>query len=217
MNFMKQRGGPQAIEILTEGRREPTILMFYPLRKEVYIADRSVEKQSYQWVVRGPFAIERQDYRELQGLGIGFAGEPLFFIQGRSQRFGAQPIVDNDRALLPIVPTPRPTPTRKPQRSKPIVYSTPTPTPFAPMNSDQKAIQAAQGFAERAENGDLVHTVVKDGEKLEAIALWYTGSKAKVTDLEKRNSISKDAPLALGSRIVVPLAIVRQFKIMTTP
>ena len=211
MNFLKQRGGPTAIEILTEGRLEPTIILFYPLQKEVYAADLSREAQSYQWLMRGPFMMERQDYRDLNGIGLAFAAEPLFLVRGQKTRFGAKPIITNERALLPVIPTPLPTPTKRPTR-KVIKAPEPTPTPFKAMNSDQQALSLSQGFAERAENGDLIHVVTSDKEKIEDIVKWYTGSPANTSAITLKNSITAGTMLTNGTRITIPFTLVKQFK-----
>jgi hypothetical protein len=211
MNFLKQRGGPTAIEILTEGRLEPTIILFYPLQKEVYAADLSREAQSYQWLIRGPFMMERQDYRDLNGMGVAFAAEPLFLVRGQKIRFGGKPVVTNERELLPVVPTPLPTPIRKPTR-KVIRAPEPTQTPFKAMNSDQQALSLSQGFAERAENGDLIHVVNGDNEKLEELVKWYTGSQSNASTIAAKNSLSTGAILTKGTRITIPFTLVKQFK-----
>jgi hypothetical protein len=217
MNFLKQRGGPTAIEILTEGRLEPTMILFYPLQKEVYAADLTRDNQSYQWLLRGPFMMERKDYRDLNGMGVAFAAEPIFLIRGQKTRFGAKPITSNERALLPVVPTPRPTPIKKPTRK--VIHSAPepTPTPFKAMNSDQQALSISQGFAERAENGDLVHLVNGDNEKLDDVVKWYTGSPANASAVAAKNALTPGSALVKGTRIIIPFALVKQFKTFAAP
>lgn len=212
MNFLKKRGGPSAIEILTEGRSRPTMVLFYPLKKEVFAADLDSTEKTYQWVVRGPFMMERQDYRDLNGMGVSFAAEPLFMISGQQTRFGAQPIETQQRALLPVVPTPQPTPVRK----KPAVIHRPAiavATPFKPMNSDQQAISLSEGFAERAENGDVIHTV-QGAQTIDEISRWYTGAPGNSAMIMEKSGIPAGTPIIPGMRLRVPFASVKQFRLL---
>lgn len=70
------------------------------------------------------------------------------------------------------------------------------------------------GFAERASNGDLIHTVRGGNETLRSISKWDTGSEENVTELVKVNSLGASDPLATGTRITIPLNLVRNFKTM---
>ncbi len=213
-SFLEKRGGPTAIEVLTESRSHPTMILFYPLKKEVYAADLDSTENSYQWILRGPFMMERQDYRELNGMGVSFAAEPVFLMSGQVVRFGAKPVETSSRALLPVVPTPRPTPVRK--KSSGAIINRPAveiATPFKPLNSDQQAIAISQGFAERADNGDLIHTVRSEKETVEELAAWYTGAPANASMIRLRNNLLSTTPLTPGMRIQIPFASVKQFKV----
>jgi hypothetical protein len=212
MNFLKKRGGPTAIEVLTESRPMPTLILFYPLKKEVYVSDLHQNEISYQWVVRGPYMMERRDFQDLNGMGVSFAAEPVFLISGQQTRFGQKPIEPDHRALLPVIPTPRPTAIKKRPAKSDVIVAASTPTPFRPLNSDQQAIAASQGFAERAENGDLIHVVNGENESLEEIAKWYTGSGGNQASIAQLNGITSGSPLTKGMRIRVPYTSVKQFK-----
>ena len=122
--------------------------------------------------------------------------------------------------MTPVVPTPAPTPKPKPKKKTPpkIITSTgdvgiPTPVPeWKPLNSDQQALQMAQGFAERAANGDVIHTVTGESESLEALAEWYTGAPGNAKALAEANGIADGEKLAAGKRIQIPLKMIKQFK-----
>lgn len=214
INFLKKRGGPSAIEVLTESRLKPSLLLFYPLKQEVYVADLDNNEVNYQWIVRGPYMMERHDYRDLNGMGISFAAEPVFMIEGQQTRFGIKPIETAARALLPVVPTPRPT--AKPRKSSYGNHAAviAIPTPFRPLNSDQQAIALSEGFAERSENGDLIHQVINDGESLEKISRWYTGTPGNQNSIAQANAITAGTPLTIGTRVRIPFSLVKQFKSM---
>lgn len=236
-NFLKSRGGPTAIELKVEGGEAPQLVLFYPKTKEVYAAERHLRKVPGQkqpvadWIVRGPYAIERKDYAELMRMDAILQAEPVFYLWGKPVRFGKPgdaPLLANrtttppDKQVTPVLP-PTPPPTPKPT-PKPTKRSTPAPTEdpdaalirdFKPLNSDQQAFQIAKGYAERADNGDVIHTVKGANETLSQIASWYTGTPGTVDELVSINGLaSKDAPLIPGARIRVPLRILRKVKVM---
>lgn len=84
-NF-KSRGAPVAVEIIQPSIGATRLLMYYPNQREVYSAD-FIEPTKREWIVRGPFEIERQDYRTLLRLDASMAGEPVFEIYGKPFRF----------------------------------------------------------------------------------------------------------------------------------
>ena len=215
-NFLAARGGPTAIELTEEGGHPPHLLMFYPRDKEVFAAELTdLEAQNglrfREWVIRGPYSIDRKDYRQLARLEGSFAGEPVFMISGREHRFRFQPPDADEQiktVLVPVLPTPKPTP--KPKKPKVIVQKgeeKPKAEDFKPLNADQQAIRMAQGYVERAENGDAIHTVTSVNETLKEIAKWYTGNELNLIAIAATNQISQpDAPLIPGARIRIPIA-----------
>lgn len=223
-NFLKGRGGPTAIEIIEPRFGAARVLMFYPRDREIYAADIDEKEYSRQWIIRGPYAIGRKDYRRLASLDSAMNGEPLFFIRGKLERFRQQvepaPV---EKVLEPVIPTPVPTATPKPKAKKKsgpktvITKHGEAPTEFKPLNSDQQAIQMSLGFAERTASGNVVHTVTSNSETLKTIAQWYTGSSENASELARANSLGASDPLALGTRITIPLTLVKNFKRMSAP
>jgi hypothetical protein len=221
-NFLKGKGGPAAIEI-TEAQfsSAPHLILFYPRDKEVYAADlRRSSPTDREWIIRGPYAIERGDYRELAGLESSLVGEPLFIIDGRPFRFRFQsPRTQEVKpTVVPEYPTPVPTPKPKPPKKKtaPVITAHEqniADMQFKPLNSDQQALNMAKGFAERASNGDVVHTA-KGGESLAAVSKWYTGSDTHAADIALSNGLQAALPLAPGVRVKVPLKLLKQLKSM---
>lgn len=221
-SFLQGKGAPTAIQIEDERFAPPRVLMYYPSEKEVYAADLMHRKKEWQWIVRGPYGIERQDFRELLRMDASLHGEPVFIINGRQQRFrqGHQIIPTKPKnPVLAVVPevVPTPVPHKKPHTKTPV--KTPeivVSHDFKPLNSDQQAIAMSQGWAERADNGDVIHTVKGQGETFTAIANWYTGSAAHVSEIAVQNNlVANDQPLAQGMRIRIPLKLVKQFKAMS--
>lgn len=222
-NFLKSKGGPTAIEIIEPQFGSARILMFYPREREVYAADIKEGEFTRQWIIRGPYGIDRKDYRKLGSLESSLNGEPVFFVRGKLERFRFQPEPDAHPhdILQPVIPTPVPakaTPKKKVQKKgkEAVVISKKgnQPTEFRPLNSDQQAIQMSLGFAERASNGDVIHTVKSDTETFAAIAQWYTGAADNADALAKANALGPKDPLAIGTRISIPSALARNFKIM---
>lgn len=219
-NFLKGKGGPTAIEIVEPQFGPARVLMFYPRDRETYAADIVEKDFMRQWIIRGPYAIQRKDYRRLASLDAAMNGEPVFFIRGKLERFRFEPPPTSTQILEPIIPTPKPTPKPKAKpkakKSASVITAKPTESPaiFRPLNTDQQAIQMSLGFAERAPSGDVVHTVQTQDETLKTIAQWYTGSAENAAELAKVNSLGPSDPLALGTRITVPLALVKNFKRM---
>lgn len=228
-SFLKQRGGPQAIRVTQAPLEAPRVELFYPEKKEYYVAELVAGENFRQWVVRGPFGIRRADFKELSALGDEYRGEPLFQIYRRPYRFGtATPAtVATPGALIPRIPLPPPpTPTPRPRPKTKTLAVKPTPVPppqltapkspqdFTPLNSDQQAILMSQGFAERAENGDVIHTVRSTKESLTAIASWYTGTTDNAEAIAKANAIDVGSALNSGMRVRVPLELLTQLRTM---
>jgi hypothetical protein len=225
-NFLESKGGPAAMELLDETFKAPRLLLYYPKTEEVYSAGLEDQTGIYEWMVRGPYAIKRTDFRKLPRN----ADDPLFVIHGKFKRFK----VDREAALATptpyptLIPTPKPTARPTPRR---IITAVPKGTAeiitapkntvaepsikdFRPLNSDQQAIQMSKGFAERADNGDVIHTVKTDGEKIEAISKWYTGGDAGAKEISSANDIPEGKELVKGQRIKIPLKILKNLKAM---
>ncbi len=228
-NFLKTRGGPMAIEISDSYTSFPHMVMFYPRSRQVYAAERVSRKVPGQiapvreWMVRGPYAIERKDYRELAELDSSMVGEPVFMLRGREVRFTQERPVSPtpEKVLIPVLPPmPQPTPTPVKKRLPPKapiikVQGEPAITEgeWKPLNSDQQALLMAQGFAERAENGDLWHVVKGDSETLELIAKWYAEPSA-VDEIARVNGLVAGQALLAGTKVRVPLKLLKKLKVM---
>ncbi len=221
--FLKGRGGPAAMELIEDGDETPTLYMYYPKDREVYAAELVLiknpdESQYREWLVRGPFGIERKDFRELSRLETSFISEPPFVIKGREIRFRNEVQRDvTTSVLIPAVPTPVPTPkkiVKKPTTTSGEVITqkgtnTPTMEHLKPINSDQQAILQARGFAERGENGDLIHTVKDPNETIATLAEWYTGSNSHSEAIMKASGISAGSKLSVGTKIKIPASLVK--------
>jgi hypothetical protein len=219
-NFLETRGAPQAIELPNRGPHKSRILLYYPSARELYVAARRSEREKpVQWIVTGPFRIDWRDSRELKRIDEHTRGQyPVFMIRGRRHIFNKPVQIERPHVLVPDLPEP---PARKPTK-----VAAPKPTapkseeeklaegPFKPLNTDQQALMMSKGFAERAENGDVIHTVKKEGETLESIARWYAGGEAHAAELATLNNLKSGEPVPVGQRVRVPLRHVKQFKAM---
>jgi hypothetical protein len=220
LNFLRGRGAPSAIEVIQESFKPTRVVMFYPADREVYAADVVVGEKSHQWIIKGPFGIERRDYRSLAALEGAMQGAPVLLVDGKPVRFRKPgPPVPPGPILKPRVPTPTPIPTKTPVKRPPLKAPTKAPAAvdpkaFKPLNSDQQAILMSQGFAERAENGDVIHTIGGDNETISAIAAWYTGSAANAKAVAELNTVNAADALPRGKRIRVPLGLLKELKAM---
>ena len=224
-NFFKGNGAPTAIELIEPAFESTRLLMYYPAKREVYAADLQKRQGRREWIIRGPFAIEREDFQTLVRLEASLNGDPVFLLWGSPYRFSRG---DPDRApkvLRPEVPyqvpTPKPSPKRKPivhkgdakrpPEAQPTVIVVP---PSQTLSSDQQALLMAKGMAERAPNGDLLHVVKGEHEKLTDIAAWYTGQAASAEEIAQVNGIQADAGLQKGSKIRIPAGLVKEPRAM---
>jgi hypothetical protein len=217
-NFLKGRGAPTAIEVIQDSFNPTRVLMFYPSDREVYAADIVEQKDTHQWIIKGPYGIERRDYRSLAALDGSLHGDPVLIDGGRPVRF-RRPGTPAPEVLKPRVPTPTPTPvpTKKPVKRPSIKTPTeqlPDPKAFKPLNTDQQALAMSQGFAERADNGDIIHTVGGDTETITTITAWYTGSTTQAKPIADLNGTNPTDPLPRGKRIRIPIAHLKNLKAM---
>ena len=226
-NFLKSKGAPVAIEIEEPQFGAARLLMYYPRERETYAADMMQytsqhDPDAIQWVVRGPFAIERQDFHSLQRLDTAMVGEPVFNYQGKQFRFRFEtPPV----SLQPTIPerqkpsaTPKPRPktktAEKAEQGEVITKKGSEPTEFVPLNSDQQALAISQGLAERTATGDLVHAVKHDGESLAEISKWYTGSDSNAAAIAGSSSLPAGEALKAGARVIVPRNLIKEVRVM---
>jgi hypothetical protein len=224
-HFLQSHGAPAAIEIIQERGYDTKLLLFYPKQKSVFVALPDQKELNRQWIVRGPYQVTRLDYRQLQRIQKALKGEPLFHIYGRDYRFQTYN-KQEPREIVKLVlpPAPKTTSKKKVKSSKktgsskqkaPTITAKKEPEPkeFKPLNVDQQALLMSRGFAERAENGDIIHTVKHENESLELISRWYTSSKKNTQKLQDLNGLP-NTPLAVGTRITIPADLVRKTKAM---
>jgi hypothetical protein len=204
------------------------MFMYYPNEREYYVAELEERDKYREWITRGPYRIERRLLREFSALRDGTNREPVFVIDGRLMRFKQEESAPPRIVAPPIViPTATPTPKPKPRRPTPVPVApdsgtpgpgiTPKPTSDDPLegkrvNSDLLAIIGSQGFADRDLNGDLIHAVYEDGEKLSRIAKWYTGSDGNEKVIAESSGIVPDQPLIKGQQIRVPKNLLKRFR-----
>lgn len=228
--FLRGRGAPRALELLSNDFEPLKAFFYYPREREYYVAELEQRDKYYEWITRGPYRIERRLLREFSALREGTDREPVFVIEGRMMRFkeieSAPPRIVAPPIPMPTVtPTPRPRPARP--KATPIPQGTPAPgivvkpTSDDPLegkliNSDLLAIIVSQGFADRELNGDLVHSVIEDGEPIARIAKWYTGTEANAKVLAEASGIPVDKPLIKGQKILVPRPLLKRFRPMTS-
>jgi hypothetical protein len=223
-NFLKKRGGPTAMELIDESFGKPRMLLYYPRNKEVYAVDLEKRNNVIEWFPRGPFGIERNDFKSLVGTTTSMLGEPVFILRGKESRFRFSKAPSETKVITPHVPviTPNPTPApiiKKIGNKKTTTETSPgTEAPsinnFKPLNTDQQALMMAKGYAERADNGDVIHTVKGTKETISNIVKWYTGGIKDLEKIKQMNSVTSDEPISQGTRVRIPLASLKNLKAM---
>lgn len=221
--FLHSRGAPGAIEIIEERFKSPQMRLFYPRQFQVYLADLATTKNTHEWIIRGPFNIEREDFRKLQSIEKTNYEAAPFIVDGEIERF----IKATPTPLPTVVPTPQPTikppPAKKkiktPLKTVPSEKAEIAPTqgitliPSGPgLNSDQQAIRVSKGLTELTPEGDILHKVVNSSETLEVIAKWYTGDPAQAKTIAEFNAIPAGSELPKGAKLKIPKAIVKNEK-----
>lgn len=224
--FIESRGAPDAIEVISKRFEDSKVLLYYAIDREVYSMVADDEKDSRQWIVRGPFQMNWKDIRELSRLNRDKSDQPLLMVWGRPMKAGSVPKQPVARVIRPVIPPPPPP---KPKVSKPKVVSTPVPSPspsreeelltldpakFKALSFDQQAIFMSKGYAQRASNGDILHTVKATGETLDQIARWYTKDPKNADMIAAVNQIETTGTLQIGTVIRVPIALAKDNKAM---
>ena len=152
-NFVKDRGAPQAIEITGEDSESMQAHFFYAPSKEEYIAKPAPRRAGsndnrYEWIIIGPFSVDREHYRELEQYSNSGGAFEIF---GRREFFGNKPVNVRDDTMLPVfIPTPKPTKAPVHHKKKAAgAAAAPGATPAAiisgPPNFDQQALAEAKG------------------------------------------------------------------------
>lgn len=149
-NFLRTRGSPRAIEIIGNSERSAELHLFYPAKQEVYRAtpQRDPLTKAKEWIIRGPYAIDRSLHRSVATLGSETSG--VFEVFGRREVIGGAAQAAQVRVIEPaFVPTPTPAPTpRRRATKKPAMTDEATGPAVAiqgtPMNFDQQAILEAR-------------------------------------------------------------------------
>lgn len=223
-SFFKGRGAPTAIELTEMGVSGTRMIMYYPKDFEVYAADLQSSPDRREWIVRGPYQIERADYRQLAGIQTSLVGEPLFILFGKEHRFRFHGTGESPKVKVPPVKEPPPATPKPKAKAKPapIIKAHRTTAPLIPtvsapatgtLSSDQQALLAAKQPAKRAPNGDLIHVVGTAPENLEAIVRWYTLSADALNEIKAKNALSSDE-VPPGKEIVIPIALVKETRAM---
>lgn len=85
---------------------------------------------------------------------------------------------------------------------------------YHPINSDKMAIAVSKGYANRDEQGNVIHTVKSYTETLQAISYWYTGNEINAVEIEKFNNLTDASNLRIGQKIIIPFSMLKNVKQM---
>ena len=146
-NFVQRRGSPQAIELSGSSESSAELQLFYSDKGEVYKATPQINQRAKtkEWIVRGPYAIERTYWRQIASLPNEGG---VFEIYGRKEIFGGKANTIEARIITPaFIPTPQPKPRKVKKKSTPIVKNQESVIRLPsgpPANLDQEALLEAQ-------------------------------------------------------------------------
>lgn len=218
-NFMRDKGAPQGIELKGSSDDDVEAHFYYSSTPEEYVAKPAPRQKSRikdtrrEWIIIGPFAVERENYNTVQQLEKTSGG--AFEIFGKREFLGTGPARGSGEELKPVF-IPTPVPTKRPVPRRPAIQSSSPSTEVAkgPLNSDQQALREAKDLAPRDSQGDVVHTVTSKTETLQSIAQWYTSQGGNAKDIAAKNALPLDAKLNPGSKIIVPKSLVTNPKQM---
>jgi hypothetical protein len=110
-SFLKSRGAPQGIEILGTSEKSAELRLYFSDKREMYKATPQFDPQnkSKEWIIKGPYGLDREAYRALQQLHSEHGA--VFEIFGKREVLGGVARAAEVRVIAPaFVPTPRPTP-----------------------------------------------------------------------------------------------------------
>lgn len=197
-NFLKERGSPQAIEVVGKSEETAEIQLFYSAKQEVYTASPQFDPQlkTKEWIVRGPYGIDRLAYRQVSNLPADNGG--VFEIFGRREVLGGEVKTAQTRVIAPaFVPTPKPVVRRA---KKPVASKTAdTPSWTNPTNFDQQAIAESRGLIPKGSSPPTKGpAVVIGGTKVESPSQASSSSAATITEKKELPS-TPDKPTSIGS------------------
>ena len=219
-NFMRDKGAPQGIELKGSSEEDVEAHFYYTSTPEEYVAKPAPRQKSRikesrrEWIIIGPFAVERDNYRSVEQLEKTSGG--AFELFGKREFLGTGPARGSNETLKPVF-IPTPVPTKRPVKRKAAgSHDTTTPEQSSklPLNSDQEALKEAKDLAPRDGQGDVVHTVTSKTETLQSIAQWYTSQGTNAKEIASKNALPLDAKLNPGAKVIVPKSLVTNPKRM---
>lgn len=211
-NFLVKRGSPTAIKVSDKiGAPSELTLLFLPER-QTYIASRfRATEKTFDWIIRGPYAMSRKEFLSLSGLIDPNSHEAHFVVDGEDLALNLrQPIKTNLPAVKPEVPPPLENKPKEEVKAKVVPLLTDEertllpPHKFITWNTDQRAVYLSKGYSDRGENGDVRHIVAANDETVKKLAEWYTGSEKNGSQIAQINSLRSDQILTVGSVVVIP-------------
>jgi hypothetical protein len=150
--FMKEKGAPQAIELAGASEDTSSLKLYYSAKQEMYTASPQTDPtlRSREWIIRGPYAIDRTEYRQVSQLSGGAGG--IFEIFGRTEVLGGPAQPAESRIITPVFIEPQRPLHRKPHRkagsknttSGQPAQAAPTPVSSTTPNFDQQALAEAR-------------------------------------------------------------------------
>jgi hypothetical protein len=237
--YFQHKGAPRAIQVKTARASLDKIIFYYPDDYGMYVATRRggliQEPTHADWMVAGPYRINRGDYRQIKNFTQPREKSPIFLVHGNVTRYRQGDITYNTAVVEPEIPLlPEPEPEEPPkkvvkeatpeeeslekkesEKGKQNFFVNLDDPKFIPQNMDQQALLLSSGYAPRTSSGDIVHEVEGSAQMLENISDWYTGTTRNVAQIQEVSDLlPEQQEVRKGMRIRIPLNLITRTKKM---
>jgi len=218
--FIDHRGAPAAIEV-HKGIWGPVDLFFYyPENRESF----KLEEADDIWIIRGPFTLEHEKFREVAKLTRGLGGKPklahsYYSPEKEFQNPGQQAALPSPDPFIEKLDA-----FEEPSKTTTTAFQSPSAESnrylWEPRRTEKDSIEniiatTDSSAAEMTPKGDLVHYVTYPGETLSMIARWYTKDRANAGRLARINRLSNPNHLKIGDVIIIPSYLLRNKNLLT--
>ncbi len=202
--FIKHRGAPAALEVEKKSFNPLILHFYYPENQEYF----DLEQIEDGWMIRGPFHIPHDKYKEVSLATRGIRGNPKLVLPKQSDT----PWRDNVNYLEPQDVASQVHGGKLHAKLKEDQSSyTETERLNAPIEPrfEHEAATTLKHPAELTPRGDVVHYVTLPGETLSMISRWYTQDRSNAGRIARINKLNNPDDLKIGDMIIVPSYLVK--------
>jgi hypothetical protein len=196
--FIKQRGGPNALQVEKSSFGLVAIELYYMDKREYY----KLDDVDNTWLITGPFKLDKSKLETLKPIAIQMPnGKPNLSIPANKQNLTEQRTKNN----LDITKSEKISDSSKASLGNITKTSSVAVKPQNSSNETEKLIKTyGRHAAEITPKGDIVHYVVFPGETLSLITRWYTLDIKNLREISLANKLNDGTMLSIGDSIVIP-------------